>query len=86
MFGIETDYFTIINLLFCMYLFASIIPSLSIFDWVIKGSIAIWLFSFVGVNELTIVTITTIMWILNFAIPALLGSIFVLNFKLNEVK
>ncbi|REE80607.1 lysylphosphatidylglycerol synthase-like protein [Lutibacter oceani] len=82
MFGIETDYFTVMNLLFCMYFMASIIPSLSIFDWVIKGSIAVWLFSFVEVNELKIVTITTIMWLLNFAIPAILGSIFVLNFKL----
>lgn len=82
-FGVENDYFTIISLIFCMYLFASIIPSLAIFDWAIKGSIAIWLFSFIGINELTIVTITTIMWILNFAIPSLIGSIFVLNFKLD---
>ncbi len=81
-FGVNIDYFTAINLVFCMYFIASIIPSLAIFDWVIKGSIAVWLFSFVGINELTILTITTLMWILNFAIPALIGSIFVLNFKL----
>jgi hypothetical protein len=84
LFGIEADYFTLMNLLFSMYLLASIIPSLSIFDWVIKGSIAVWLFGLIGINELTIITITTIMWILNFAIPALFGSIFVLNFKLIE--
>ena len=84
LFGIDLDYFTTMNLVFCMYLMASIIPSLSVFDWVIKGSIAVWLFNFVGINELTIVTITTIMWVLNFVIPALLGSIFVLNFKLVE--
>jgi len=84
LFGIDLDYFTTMNLVFCMYLMASIIPSLSVFDWVIKGSIAVWLFNFVGINELTIVTITTIMWVLNFVIPALLGCIFVLNFKLVE--
>jgi hypothetical protein len=81
LFGVETDYLILLNLLFCMYFIASIIPSLSIFDWVIKGSIAVWLFGFIGINELTIVTVTTLMWILNFAIPALIGSIFVLNFK-----
>jgi len=80
-FGIETDYFTLLNLIFCMYLFTSIIPTLAIFDWVIKGSVAIWLFGFVGLNELTVVTVTTFMWILNFAIPSVIGSIFVLNFK-----
>ena len=84
LFGIDIGYLTTINLIFGMYFIASIIPSLSIFDWVIKGSIAVWLFNFVGINELTIVTITTIMWVLNFVIPALLGSIFVLNFKLVE--
>jgi len=85
MFGIETDYLVLLNLLFCMYFIASFIPSLTIFDWAIKGSVAVYLFSFIGLNELTIIAITTIMWILNFGFPALLGSIFVLNFKF-EVK
>jgi len=81
LFGVEADYSTLINLIFCMYILASIIPSLAIFDWVIKGSIAIWLFGFIGLNELTVATVTTFMWLLNFAIPSLIGSIFVLNFK-----
>lgn len=85
LFGVKVDYFTILQLLFCMYLIASIIPGLTIFDWVIKGSVAVWLFSLIGLNELTIISITTIMWILNFAIPALIGSIFVLNFKPNRL-
>lgn len=81
LFGIETDYFTVISFIFCVYLFASIIPSFPIFDWAIKGSIAVWLFQLIGLNELTVIKVTTFMWILNFAIPALFGSIFVLNFK-----
>ena len=81
LFGVEISYFTALPLIFSMYFIASILPSLTIFDWVIKGSVAIFLFSFVGVNELTIVTITTLMYLLNFAVPALFGSIFVLNFK-----
>lgn len=82
LFQIEIDYFTGMSLIFSMYLFASIIPALSLFDWAIKGSIAVLLFSITAVNPLTIISITTIMWILNFAIPALLGIGFVLNFKL----
>lgn len=80
--GVQTSYFETMNLIFSMYFIASIIPSLSLFDWAIKGSVAIWLFSFINVSALTIVTVTTFMWILNFAIPAILGSIFVLNFKI----
>lgn len=84
LFGVETNYLTLINLIFCIYFIASFIPSLTIFDWLIKGSVAIWLFHFIGLNELSVISVTTIMWILNFAIPALLGSIFVLNFKLTD--
>jgi hypothetical protein len=82
LFGVEANYLTIMYLLFCMYLLASIIPSLAIFDWAIKGSLAIYLFGLIGFNELTLVTVTTLMWLLNFAIPSLIGSIFVITFKL----
>lgn len=82
LFEVEANYFTLINLIFCTYFIASLIPSLAIFDWLIKGSVAVVIFGFIGINPLTIVTITTFMWLLNFAIPALLGSIFVLNFKM----
>lgn len=82
LFEVEADYFTLMNLIFSTYFIASIIPGLAIFDWLIKGSVAVFIFSFINVNPLTIVTVTTFMWLLNFAIPALIGSIFVLNFKM----
>jgi len=84
LFGFKLPYFTTINLIFGMYFIASLVPSLSIFDWAIKGSVAIWIFSFVNAPNLIIITVTTFMWLLNFAIPALIGSVFVLNFKISE--
>jgi len=81
LFGIEIDYAILIKLIFAMYLIASVIPSLPMFDWLIKGSVAVFVFGLVGVNELIIVSITSLMWILNFAIPAIIGSYFVMNFK-----
>lgn len=82
LFHIETDYFTLMSLIFSTYFIASVIPGLAIFDWAIKGSVAVFIFNFIHVNPLTIVSITTFMWLLNFAVPALVGSIFVLNFKM----
>ena len=81
LFELNVDYFTAMCLIFSTYFMASVLPSLTIFDWVIKGSVAIFVFGFVEVNELTIVTITTFMYLLNFAIPAIIGSIFVFNYK-----
>jgi len=81
LFELNVDYFTAMYLIFSTYFIASVLPSLTIFDWVIKGSVAIFVFGFVEVNELTIVTITTFMYLLNFVIPAIIGSIFVFNYK-----
>ena len=81
LFGVEIPYFTAITLIFAMYFVASIIPSLSLFDWAIKGSVALTLFSLVQVTNLTIITVTTFMWFLNFAVPTIIGSFFVLKFK-----
>ena len=81
LFGVEIEYSTLIKLIFTMYLIASIIPSLPMFDWLIKGSVAVFIFSFIGVNELIIVSIVTLMWLFNFALPAIIGSYFVMNFK-----
>jgi len=80
-FDIHIDYTTAMSFITSMYLLASLIPSLSFFDWLIKGSVALWIFSFAGNNELIIVTISLVMWVLNFGIPAIFGSYFVLNFS-----
>lgn len=79
---VNIDYFIALTVITSMYLLASIIPSIFIFDVLIKGSIAVYLFSFLGVNELTILSIITIMWLLNFVLPSIFGSYYVLNFNL----
>jgi len=85
-FGVETDYITLMALISSMYILASVIPGLALLDWLIKGSVALWIFSFIGVNELIIVTITLLMWTLNFGLPAIIGSYFVLNFNFSNRK
>ena len=81
-FGVDIEYTKAMVIITSMYFLASIVPSISIFDVIIKGSIAVFLFGYINVNELTILSITTIMWLLNFVIPSIFGSYFVLNFKL----
>ncbi|WP_248722042.1 lysylphosphatidylglycerol synthase domain-containing protein [Seonamhaeicola sp. ML3] len=81
-FNVEMGYLNAMTIISSMYLLASVIPSITIFDVVIKGSVALFLFSFANVEGLTILSITTLMWIFNFVIPSLFGSYYVLNFKL----
>ncbi|MFD2916609.1 lysylphosphatidylglycerol synthase domain-containing protein [Psychroserpens luteus] len=81
-FGVELTYLNAMIVITSMYLLASIIPSIFIFDVVIKGSIAVYLFYIVGVDEFTILSIIMIMWLLNFVLPSIFGSYYVLNFNL----
>ena len=81
LFGADIDYFNAMPIIFTMYLLASIIPSFVVFDWLIKGSVAISLFGVFHINEMLILSITSIMWMANFAFPSLIGSYFVLTFK-----
>ena len=80
-FEVDLSYIDAMVVITSMYLLASIIPSIFIFDVVIKGSVAVYLFSFVHINEFTILCIITLMWLLNFVLPSIFGSFYVLNFN-----
>ena len=85
-FKVDISYVDAISGITSMYLIASIVPMLSLFDVVLKGTVAIWVFSYFDTEPLTILSITTLMWILNFVLPAIFGSYFVLTFKPNFAK
>ncbi|TVZ55872.1 lysylphosphatidylglycerol synthase-like protein [Lutibacter sp. Hel_I_33_5] len=85
-FNLEISYFDAISAIASVYFIASIVPMLSLFDVVLKGSVAIWVFSYLQVDAITILSITTLMWIFNFVFPAIIGSYYVLTFKPNISK
>ena len=85
-FGVDVEYNKAMVVITSMYFLASIVPSIAIFDVIVKGSVAVFLFNYVAVNELTILSIIMLMWLLNFVTPSLFGSYFVLNFKLPQPK
>ncbi len=85
-FNTDIPYFNAMIIITSMYLLTSITPSIFIFDVVIKSSIAIYLFSIIEISELTILCTVTLMWLLNFVLPSLFGSFYVLNFNLPKDK
>ncbi|KJJ37856.1 hypothetical protein [Aequorivita vladivostokensis] len=80
-FGVNIAFWEAIPLIFAMYFLVSILPTLFIFDVVIRGGVAVWLFSFAGVAELVVLSTVLAMWIFNFVLPSLLGSFFVLTYQ-----
>ncbi|NER12782.1 hypothetical protein GWK08_04980 [Leptobacterium flavescens] len=84
-FGVQAGYWEMMAAISTVYLLTSAIPMLFIFDVLVKGSVAVWVFGFWGVNELSVLSVITLMWLLNFVFPAVAGSYYVLNFSFNPV-
>ena len=80
-FEIEIAFKIAFGTIFSMYLLASIVPSIHLMDVAIKGSVAVYLFSLLGIESWKIIAITSLMWIYNLVLPVLVGSYFVLRFK-----
>ena len=68
-------------IIFAMYLLVSVVPTIFIFDVVVRGGIAVWLFSLAGILEWPILYAVMAMWLLNFVIPAIWGSFYVLTYR-----
>ena len=83
LFGIEINYIDAMIIVTTMYLISSVIPTIFVFDALVKGSVAIYLFSVLTISEIAILSTAMLMWLLNFVLPTLIGSIFVLTFKPN---
>jgi uncharacterized membrane protein YbhN (UPF0104 family) len=61
------------------YLLVSIVPTLFITDLLVKGSISIFLFSFLGVSQITIIAVVLLAWMFNFVVPTIIGTYFLLK-------
>jgi hypothetical protein len=81
LFEIDISYLEAMSCIVSMYGLTSVVPILPLFDFLLKGSVAILLFSFFQVTPIFIISITMLMWILNFAIPSIIGSYFILRLK-----
>lgn len=67
-----------------MYLFASFLPSLFIVDFAIKGSVGIFIFNYLQVSAVGVGLVSFLMWFLNFALPAFIGTILMSQMSLQK--
>jgi hypothetical protein len=79
LFQVDVSYPLGMGLIMTMYLISSVIPMLQLFDVVIKTGVAVAIFSWIIAPEITIVTITFLMWFFNAVLPILPGSYFMMT-------
>ena len=80
-FDVDLPYITLMANITAVYFLASSLPSFQFLDFAVKGSVALFFFGKLGVNEWIVVFISTLMWFLNVVIPVVIGSYFVFKFK-----
>ena len=80
-FKVDVSYPLLIAAVFSTYILASIIPTMIIFDAFIKGGFAVWIFGLLQVPQIIVLSIVLTVWILNFGLPGLAGSYYVLRYK-----
>jgi hypothetical protein len=80
-FDVNLSYTTLMATITTVYFLASVIPSFQFLDFALKGSLAVYFFGILGVNEWVVVFVTTLMWFLNIVLPVIIGSYFVMIFK-----
>lgn len=80
-FGVDLPYLLLMSAIAAVYFLASSLPTFQFLDFAVKGSVAVFFFGKLGVNEWIVIFISTLMWFLNVVIPVAIGSYYVLKFK-----
>ena len=81
-FDVDLPYLTMMATIASVYFLASSLPTFQFLDFAVKGSVAVYFFGILGVNEWIVVFISTLMWFLNVVLPVIIGSYYVMNFKI----
>ena len=81
-FDVDLPYLTLVSSISAVYFLASSLPSFQFLDFAVKGSVAVFFFGKLGINEWIVIFISTLMWLLNVVLPVIIGSYFVMRFKL----
>ncbi|NDP28030.1 MAG: hypothetical protein GZ087_11480 [Flavobacterium sp.] len=85
-FDVDLPYLTMMATIASVYFLASSLPTFQFLDFAVKGSVAVYFFGILGVNEWIVVFISTLMWFLNVVLPVVIGSYYVMNFKTKIVQ
>ncbi len=68
------------------YLVITIVPSITLVEFGIRGAAAAYFFSAITIDILPVLNAVFSLWLINLAIPALVGAVFMLNFRIGKTR
>lgn len=80
-FDVDLPYWILMGTITSVYFLASSLPTFQFLDFAVKGSVAVYFFGNLDVNEWIVAFISTLMWFLNVVLPVFIGSFYVFKFK-----
>lgn len=78
-FDVNISFFPALMMISMSYLVMTIIPTIAITDFGVRGSVSLYFFSLLSANEPGILSASFVLWLVNLALPALIGTFFVFN-------
>lgn len=84
MYGGDIPIFISLVMIAMTYLVITIVPTITLIELGIRGATAAYFFGKINLDVLPVLNAVFSLWIINLAIPALAGAIFMLNFRLEK--
>ncbi|MEO6904475.1 MAG: lysylphosphatidylglycerol synthase domain-containing protein [Bacteroidia bacterium] len=78
---VNIDFITAAMLIAIVFFITAAIPTFALTEIVVRGAVAVSVFSLIEVDTFIIVSASLLLWIINLALPALIGSVFVWKLK-----
>jgi len=75
----ELPFVSMVLMIFILFFIQSAVPSLDIFDFSVRSFVASNLYSYITSQEIAVMAIVSCIWFVNLILPAIIGSVFVLN-------
>ena len=80
----EIPILTLLFSLSIMFLCLSILPTISITEWAVRGQLLIMILTPFYSNNLIVISLSSIIWGINFLIPSMIGTILLLGYRLKK--
>jgi hypothetical protein len=84
MLSIPVNWLDLSIAIMALLFFLSMIPAISLTDLVIRGQLFLLLMAPFYHNDIMLIALTTLIWMVNFLIPSILGAILLLGFRLKR--
>jgi hypothetical protein len=83
-FGVHLDYSQAMIMIAMIFYVMSLIPTMALTELGVRGAAATYFLGKLSPDSIAIINSTISLWLINLVVPALIGAIFVFQFKLQK--